>query len=174
MRMKDEPTSSWFEWAAKHLEGRQARELAFRSLFTPEALEAIQNAAQAAYLLGHDCVGAEHLLAGLLKSSHGGVLEFLKVSGIDLPALRNEIDAVRGKGCVQKSSAWPQSYTPRFSRVLETAKKEAANQGSSHIDTGHLFLGLLRERDGLPAGFLKKFHVEPDQIRLLVLQEIRK
>lgn len=172
--MNDEPTSRWFEWAAEHLEGRQARELAFRNLFTSEALEAIQNAAQAAYLLGHDCVGAEHLLAGLLKSNHGGVPEFLKVSGIDLPALRSEIDAARGKGCGQKSSAWPQSYTPRFSRVLATVKKEAASRGSSHIDTGHLFLGLLHERDGLPAGILKKFHVDPDQIRLAVLQEMRK
>lgn len=136
------------------------------------AQKAIQEAAQAAYSLGHECVGAEHLLAGLLKSNHPRVTEFLRMSGLDLPALRNEIQAARRQGAGEKPRAWPQSYTPRFSRVLEAAKEQAVTHGSARVDTGHLFLGLLHERDGLPAVIFQRFHVVPDEIRLAVLQEL--
>jgi len=91
---------------------------------------------------------------------------------MDLPALRNEIEAVRGQGSGQKPT-WPKSYTPRFNRILEAAKEEADIHGDPHVDTGHLFLGLLRERDGLPASILQKFHVDPEQARLAALAEIK-
>jgi ATP-dependent Clp protease ATP-binding subunit ClpC len=170
--MSNETTSSWFDWAAKHLEHWKARQNSWRNLFTQDALDAIENATQAAYSLKHDCVGAEHLLAGLLKVNHGSVPKLLKSSGIDLPALRKEIEAARGQ-VSGEDAAWPKSYTPRFTRIMEAAKEEAVIHGDGRVDTGHLFLGLLREGDGLPASVLKKFHVDPEQARLAVLQEMK-
>ncbi|MEI7940612.1 MAG: Clp protease N-terminal domain-containing protein [Verrucomicrobiota bacterium] len=172
MQTRDDTTSSWFDWAAKHLEDWKAQEDAWRHVFTSDALGAIEYARLTACSMKHEYVGAEHLLAGLLKSDYGMVPTLLRTSGVDVPTLEHEMEAA-GSKTLDPDARWPRCATPRFSRIIAGAKEEAAIHGNGRVGSGHLFLALLREPDGLPASIFRKYHIDLERIRQAILEEIK-
>ncbi|MDB6110807.1 MAG: oxidoreductase [Pedosphaera sp.] len=142
------------------------------SNFTPMAQRALGLAAKEARRLGHNFVGTEHLLLGLMALGQGVAIAVLLKLGLSLEAVRLEIEQHVGTGPEGKLTT-PIPYTPRLKRVLVLAAKEARNLEHTAIGTEHLLLGLMAEGDGLAPRVLKKFGVTLEQARELVLTELK-
>lgn len=111
--------------------------------FTERGLRALALAQQEARRLSHDHAGTEHILLGLLRDGDGQAAETLRGLGIDLSALREQVEDILGRGRTEPPEHIP--YTPRARRVLDLAQWEATSMGHSQVGTEHLLLGLLRE-----------------------------
>lgn len=84
------------EWKAN-----EARQIELRDAFSQGAVQVLKFAKQAAILLKHDAVGAEHILAGVLRWNGGIASDVLKNAGLRLSVLREEIETLRGLGLQQ-------------------------------------------------------------------------
>jgi ATP-dependent Clp protease ATP-binding subunit ClpC len=120
--------------------------------FTDRARQAVVHAQEEARLLGHDYIGTEHLLLGLLRQDGGEVIAVLTPLEIDLAAARERVAAEAGEGTEPVPGQIP--FTPRVKRVLELSLREAQRLGHDSIDAGHIMLGLLREGQGMAARVL--------------------
>lgn len=124
----------------------------------------IQFAREEAMRLGHDYIGTEHLLLGLLREGEGIAAEILKNIGLDLDELRKAIeDTVRSTGETATIGNIP--FTKRAEKVLKMSYMEADRYKSDIIGTEHLLLALAKERDGVAAQILMSFGVNYETIR---------
>ncbi|MFL5731828.1 MAG: Clp protease N-terminal domain-containing protein [Chloroflexia bacterium] len=140
----------------------------FFSTFSPAAREALSNAQKEARSLGHDFLGTEHLLLGLLDNDHGVAATALHNLGITRALALREIERTVGHG-----SHWPRAPMPltvRCKRVLQLATEEARRSNRPQVDTGHLLLALLLEREGVAALVLQALGVTPPKARHALLQ----
>lgn len=114
--------------------------------FTKKAETALQNAAEAAFELGHGCVGSEHILIGLLRTEECIANAVLVNNGVEeskvVELIKELIVPEKNVGLKE-----PDSYTPRAARILENARKEAKRFKSGLIGTEHIFIGMLKEQD---------------------------
>jgi ATP-dependent Clp protease ATP-binding subunit ClpC len=121
--------------------------------FSDRARRVIDLSAEAARGLGHDFIGTEHLLIGLLKEGDGGAIEALKRCGAEPEAFLAEIEANLATGAaIQQKGDIP--LTPRVRSVLSRANDEAGRTGAPRVGTEHLLLGLAGEREGVAAQIL--------------------
>jgi ATP-dependent Clp protease ATP-binding subunit ClpC len=131
--------------------------------FTERAQKVLNLSAEEAISLGHQAVGTEHLLLGLIREGEGIAAKALINLGIDLEKVRQEIIKMIGKGePVQKAQI---GLTPRAKTVLELANDEARRQGVGYIGTEHLLLGLIREGEGVAAKLLAAMNISTDVVR---------
>ncbi|HVF10416.1 MAG TPA: ATP-dependent Clp protease ATP-binding subunit, partial [Abditibacteriaceae bacterium] len=115
---------------------------------------------------GH--VGTEHLLLGLVRESEGVAAQVLQKMGVSLQRVRQEIEAeVQPMG--ESTGAEPK-LTPKAKRVLELAADEARRMRHNYIGTEHLLLALLREKDGVAAGVLRKLGLNLEKVRGQVME----
>ncbi|MFB4317368.1 Clp protease N-terminal domain-containing protein [Actinomadura sp. 21ATH] len=140
--------------------------------FTDRARHAVVLAQEESRLLGHDYIGTEHLLLGLIREDGGQeageVTAALAPLGIDLAAVRAKIEEVVGEGAGGgESERVP--FTPRAKVVLELGLREAQRLGHEGIDAGHLMLGLLREGKGLAARVLRDLGADLDELARAVV-----
>jgi ATP-dependent Clp protease ATP-binding subunit ClpC len=161
---------NWFESAKEHLAKWMAQENACVEKLTPRALQVLKLARHEADRLKHNYVGTEHLLLGLIKLGNGVATNVLTSLGLNLEAVRLEIENRTGFGSEKMFGNIP--FTPRVKRVLETAKKEADVLGHTYIGTEHLLLGLLQEHEGLAAQVFKHFNLDTEKTRKEILKEI--
>ena len=132
--------------------------------FSSRVQMVIQFAREEAMRLGHDYIGTEHLLLGLLREGEGIAAEILKNIGLDLEELRSAIeDTVRSSGDTATIGNIP--FTKRAEKVLKMSYMEADRFKSDIIGTEHLLLALSKERDGVAAQILMSFGVNYDTIR---------
>ncbi len=118
----------------------------------------IQFARDEALRLGHDYIGTEHLLLGLIREGEGVAVEILTALGCDLEEIRNAVeDAGRVAGDTMTVGNIP--FTKRAEKILKSAYMEADHNKSDIIGTEHLLLALVKEKDGLAAQILKSFSV---------------
>jgi ATP-dependent Clp protease ATP-binding subunit ClpA len=96
MNAENDPQTDWFDWAETSLANWKTREAERHESFSPSAEQVLKFATQAALSLNHDAVGAEHLLAGVLKFYSGHATAVLRRAGLTLRALREEIESERG------------------------------------------------------------------------------
>src|SRR5205814_6748295 len=115
--------------------------------FTEGARRVVVLAQQEAVLLGHNYIGTEHLLLGLLRNHEGGAAVALKSLDISLDAARAEVESLVGRGVSTPSGHVP--FTPRAKKVLELSLREAIQLGHYDIGTEHLLLGVIREGEGV-------------------------
>ena len=139
--------------------------------FTPRAQQVLALARQEADRFIHNFVGTEHVLLGLIKLGQGSGVNVLRKMGLDLEAVRSEVEKQVGSGPDQKMIGLI-PYTPRVKRILALAAKEAKALNHNYVGTEHLLLGLLREGDGVAARVLKNLRVETDQVRQEILKEL--
>jgi ATP-dependent Clp protease ATP-binding subunit ClpC len=125
--------------------------------FTERAQKALYFAQQEAIGLGHDYIGTEHLLLGLLHESEGVAAKGLLAVNITIETIRSEVEKLVGRGNVTNSQV---SYTPRAKRCIELAINVAADLGHNYVGTEHLLLGLLQEGEGLAAQLLDGLDVD--------------
>ncbi|MFC5049669.1 ATP-dependent Clp protease ATP-binding subunit [Rubritalea spongiae] len=139
--------------------------------FTPRAQQVLALARKEADRFNHNYVGTEHVLLGLIKLGQGVAVNVLERMGLELDAVRQEVEKQVGSGPEQNvSSQIP--YTPRVKKVLNLANKEAKQLSHSYVGTEHLLLGLLREGEGVAARVLQSLDVDIQRTRQEVLAEI--
>jgi Clp amino terminal domain, pathogenicity island component/UvrB/uvrC motif len=120
--------------------------------FTDRAQRVIDLAQEEARTLGHNYVGTEHLLLGLIDEGEGVAATTLESLGIGLEAVRQQVAEIIGQS--QQTPARRIPFTPRAKKALELSRREALALGHSHVGTEHILLGLLREGDGVAAQVL--------------------
>ena len=139
--------------------------------FTPRAQQVLALARKEADRFNHAYVGTEHLLLGLIKLGQGVAVNVLERMGLELEAVRQEVEKEVGSGPPQKTVG-NIPYTPRVKKVLALANKEAKALNHSYVGTEHLLLGLLREGEGVAARVLKRLDVDIQRTRNEILAEI--
>ncbi|MDI6872191.1 MAG: ATP-dependent Clp protease ATP-binding subunit [Bacillota bacterium] len=136
--------------------------------FTERAERVIILSQEEARRLGHNYVGTEHLLLGLVREGEGVAARALQNLGLSLEQIREQVETVIGPG--EGGLTGKINFTPRAKRVMELAVDEARELGHSYIGTEHILLGLLREDEGVAAQVLKNLGAELDRVREEVLQ----
>lgn len=138
--------------------------------FTRGARRVLIVAQQEARSFGHNFIGTEHVLLGLLANPDGAAGQALASLGITSEQARTRIAAKGRAACSDPSTSPP--FTPTTKRVLELSLKEATRLGHDHIGEGHLLLALLREGNGVAVQVMTGFGTNTDQIRDAVLARI--
>ncbi len=138
--------------------------------FTAKAKQVIVRAQEEGRRLGHQCVGTEQLLVGLIEEDSGVAAKVLKSVGVNLDAARIEVEKIIGRGAGVKGVEFP--FTPKAKLVLDSSIEEARRLGHSYIGTEHLLLGSLQITDGVAVRVLQILGVDLQQLRQQVLKEI--
>jgi ATP-dependent Clp protease ATP-binding subunit ClpA len=120
--------------------------------FTDRARHAVVLAQDEARRLGHDAIGTEHVLLGLLGEPDSIAGRVLGQLGITLTAARADVEGLVGRGDGAPSGHIP--FTPRAKKVLELSLREALGFGHNYIGTEHILLGLVREGEGVAMAVL--------------------
>jgi ATP-dependent Clp protease ATP-binding subunit ClpC len=119
--------------------------------FTNRANEAISQAYSAAVSMGHNYIGSEHILLGLLREKEGVAARVLAEAGVTAEAVTERIKENIGIG---DPGAAPQDLTPRSKLILNYASEESLRLGHNYIGTEHILLGIIREGDNVAARIL--------------------
>ncbi|MFM7465230.1 MAG: ATP-dependent Clp protease ATP-binding subunit [Cyanobium sp.] len=136
--------------------------------FTEKAIKVIMLAQEEARRLGHNFVGTEQILLGLIGEGTGVAAKVLKSMGINLKDARVEVEKIIGRGSGFVAVEIP--FTPRAKRVLELSLEEARQLGHNYIGTEHLLLGLIREGEGVAARVLENLGVDLAKVRTQVIR----
>ena len=136
--------------------------------FTEKAIKVIMLAQEEARRLGHNFVGTEQVLLGLIGEGTGAAAKTLKSMGVTLKDARAEVEKIIGRGSGFVAVEIP--FTPRAKRVLELSWDEARQLGHNYIGTEHLLLGLIREGEGVAARVLENLGVDLNKIRSNVIK----
>jgi ATP-dependent Clp protease ATP-binding subunit ClpA len=131
--------------------------------FTNRARIVMTLAQDEAQRLGHNYMGTEHLLLGLVREGEGIAALALKEMGVSLKDARGAVLHIIGHG--DRIVAGEIGLTPRAKKVIELAVDEARRMGHHYIGTEHLLLGLLREGEGIAAGVLASLGVNLERAR---------
>lgn len=138
--------------------------------FTGQARRVLFLAHQEAQRLGHDHVGTDHLLLGVLREGSGAVARLLAGLGVDAGALRRAAESKAGAAL--DTPPWRQlPLTPSARRALERALAEADRLHRRAAGPEHLLLGLLHEGDGEAAQTLVTLDLDLDAVRAQLLQQ---
>ncbi|MGB2694241.1 MAG: Clp protease N-terminal domain-containing protein [Dehalococcoidia bacterium] len=143
--------------------------------FTERASRALELAREEALELGHDHVGTEHMLLGLLKVDDGVAARVLRNLGVASDDLRSQVESLIGRGDAPYSGDI--ALTPRAKKTLELAVKEARSLKHHYVGTEHILLGLMRAGEGIAFDLLTKQGLTPERVESEVktlLSEARK
>jgi ATP-dependent Clp protease ATP-binding subunit ClpC len=135
--------------------------------FTERSRQIVVLAQDEARALGHNYIGTEHILLGLLREEEGLAARVLESLDITVEEVREQVERVVGRGDNAVTGQIP--FTPRAKRVLELALGEALTLGHSYIGTEHVLLGIARENSGVASRILLDFDAEADKIRAAVI-----
>ncbi len=138
--------------------------------FTDRARRVVVLAQEEARMLNHNYIGTEHILLGLIHEGEGVAAKALESLGIELTAVRLQVEAIIGRGLESGSGHIP--FTPRAKKVLELSLREALQLGHNYIGTEHLLLGLIREGDGVAAQVLTDLGADLSRVRQRVIQTL--
>ncbi|NLJ81226.1 MAG: ATP-dependent Clp protease ATP-binding subunit [Firmicutes bacterium] len=134
--------------------------------FTERAQRVIILSQEEARRLGHNVVGTEHILLGLIAEGSDVAAKALLSLGVSIDQVRNEVERMVGRG--GQPTQGQIGFTPRSKRVLELAFDEARRLGHTYIGTEHLLLGLVREGEGVAAQVLHNLGADLDRVRTQV------
>ena len=138
--------------------------------FTEGAIKVIMLSQEEARRMGHNFVGTEQLLLGVIGQRHGIGARSLKKLKVTLKKARKEIELYIGRGTGFVASEIP--FTPRAKRVLEMAVHEGKDLGQNFVGTEHILLALIGESDGVAMRTLDKLNVDIPKLRNLILAYI--
>lgn len=132
--------------------------------FTDRVKKVLQYSREESSRLGHDYIGTEHLLLGLVKEGQGVAIAVLSNLGIQLDALKKSIeDAVQSTSGAMVLSEVP--YTPMAKQVIEMAVQEAREMGNNYVGTEHLLLALTKNKNGIAAQILSVFGTDYKSVK---------
>lgn len=138
----------------------------------PSGKDILRLASEEARRLGHNFVGSESLLLGLLRYAPGIPSKVLIGDfGVSIDQVRESVEAITGRGTGFVSEEVP--FSPRAKRVLEFSWVEARQLGHNYIGPEHLLLGLLREGEGVGVRVLEELLIDTRLLRALVLKKLK-
>src|SRR5690625_1542034 len=135
--------------------------------FTERAQKVLALSQEEATRLGHNNIGTEHILLGLIREGEGIAAKALKEIGLEVKKIQGEVEKLIGKG---NQSMQTVHYTPRAKKVVELSQDEARKLGHPYVGTEHILLGLIREGEGVAARVLHNLEVSLNKARQQVLQ----
>jgi len=135
--------------------------------FTERAQKVLALSQEEAVRLGHNNIGTEHILLGLIREGDGIAAKALQALGLEAEKIQEEVEELIGTG---KQSMQTIHYTPRAKKVVELSQDEARKLGHSYVGTEHILLGLIREGEGVAARVLNNLGVSLNKARQQVLQ----
>ncbi|MFB4170094.1 ATP-dependent protease ATP-binding subunit ClpC [Virgibacillus sp. JSM 102003] len=135
--------------------------------FTERAQKVLALSQEEAVRLGHNNIGTEHVLLGLVREGEGIAAKALQSLGLEVPKIQEEVEKLIGVG---KQPMQTIHYTPRAKKVVELSQDEARKLGHSYVGTEHILLGLIREGEGVAARVLNNLGVSLNKARQQVLQ----
>ncbi|MEW9702672.1 ATP-dependent protease ATP-binding subunit ClpC [Paenibacillus sp. SI8] len=135
--------------------------------FTERAQKVLSLAQEEAVRLGHNNIGTEHILLGLIREGEGIAAKALVALGLGLEKIQDEVESLIGRGQEQPTNI---AYTPRAKKVIELSMDEARKLGHTYVGTEHILLGLIREGEGVAARVLNNLGVSLNKARQQVLQ----
>ena len=138
--------------------------------FTEKAIKVIMLAQEEARRLGHNFVGTEQILLGLIGEGNGVGPKILKSMGVKLKDARIEVEKIIGRGSGFVAVEIP--FTPRAKRCLELSLEEARQLGHNYIGTEHLLLGLIVEGEGVAARVLEQLDVNLSKLRTEIIRSL--
>ncbi|WP_111672355.1 ATP-dependent Clp protease ATP-binding subunit [Algoriphagus litoralis] len=134
--------------------------------FSNRVKEVISLSREEALRLGHDYIGTEHLLLGMIREGEGVAVSILKKLGVPLDELRNAIErAVKGTANHNVKNMANIPLTRQSEKVLKITYLEAKIFKSQLIGTEHLLLSILRDEDNIATQILNKFEVNYDSVK---------
>jgi len=140
--------------------------------FTERARRVVILAREEAEKYRHEYLGTEHLLSGILKDASGIAAAALRKMNVDMDELSVEITRH-----YPESSENPKlgdiPFTARAKKVLEYSVEEARSMGHNYIGTEHIFLGLIKEKDGIASTIMQKFGIKYADTREQILNFFR-
>jgi ATP-dependent Clp protease ATP-binding subunit ClpC len=138
--------------------------------FTSEAIKVIMLAQEEARRLGHNFVGTEQILLGLIGEGTGVAAKVLTDLGVTLKDARREVERIIGRGSGFVPPEIP--FTPKVKSLFEQSFKEARSLGQTYIGTEHLLLGLTEAGEGVAAKVLQNLGLDLAQIRSAVIRQL--
>ena len=135
--------------------------------FTERAQKVLALSQEEAIRLGHNNIGTEHILLGLIREGEGIAAKALKSLGLKSEKIQEEVEAMIGVGSKKTQQI---HYTPRAKKVIELSMDEARKLGHTYVGTEHILLGLIREGEGIAARVLNNLDIGLNRARQEVLQ----
>ena len=130
--------------------------------FSPRVKDVISYSREEALRLGHDYIGTEHLLLGLIREGDGMAIKILKGLGVDTARLRKSVeDSVKGTSSTTVNLG-NIPLTKQAEKVLKITYLEAKIFKSDIIGTEHLLLSILRDEDNIASQILQQYNVNYD------------
>jgi len=130
--------------------------------FTNSAKNAIEIASKIATELGHNYIGTEHILYGLVKEETGVASKVLEMQNVTHEIVLEKIEELIGRE--EERIEEVVGFTPRTKRVIENAFREAKKLGSDYIGTEQLLIGIMREQDSIAVRILLELEVNPQKL----------
>ncbi len=134
----------------------------FFAKFTEGAKNALKYAEEKARELGHNYVGTEHLLLGLICEKEGAAANLLSLSGVSEEAIVENVLLLIGKGDFEFTQGF--GYTPRSKKILELSLAYSRQLGQSYVGTEHILLALIREKEGVAFKILSDLNADFNEI----------
>ena len=129
------------------------------NMFTDGVKRVMQFAREESARLGHNYIGTEHLLLGIIKEGKGKAVTVLTNLGLNLETVKQSVeDYVATSGGTMTIGEVP--FTPRAKQILEVAANEAKDMKTQFVDVEHLLLALLKDKEGVAAQILAAFGVD--------------
>lgn len=132
--------------------------------FSQEAKQVIGYATQEAENWRHDYVGTEHLLLAFTKLRGSNVYRFLEMNGVTYHRVARELEKDLGPASSRFTTGEPRA-TPQLRRIIQMAYDEARRYGYSLINSEHLLLAMLEERDSIATQILSRFNIDAQKVR---------
>ena len=136
--------------------------------FSPRVKDVIAYSKEEALRLGHDFIGTEHLMLGLLRDGNGKAIDILNSLNVDLNQLRRKVEILSpaNPGAVVTSNEKKNLHlTRQAERALKTTFLEAKLFQSTSINTAHLLLCILRNENDPTTKLLNKLKVDYDNVK---------
>ena len=131
--------------------------------FTKRAEKALEYAGDLAVGFGHNYIGTEHILYGLVKEGSGVASQVLNMQKVTAENVVEEIEVLIGKGDKSQNRG-EIGFTPRSKRIIENAFLEARKLGSEFIGTEHLLIGIMREGDSVAVRIMIDLNINPQKL----------
>ncbi len=133
--------------------------------FSPRVKDVISFSREEALRLGHDYIGVEHLLLGIIREGEGIAVKIIKNSNIDLKTLRKDLESNLSTSNGKQANSGNIPLVKQAEKVLKITYLEAKLFKSNMIGTEHLLLSILKEEDNIAAQTLNKFKIDYDLVK---------
>ena len=133
--------------------------------FTPRAKKVLELSLREAIQLGHNYIGTEHILLGLLREGEGVACQVLVKLGANLPSVRARVLQLVAESPGEGTGGWIFRPSSELTAVLDEAHRVAEARGESEVMPIHLFLAAVENPDGAAGGMLRSVGVDPGELR---------